>query len=251
MPRNKARPLGLLLLQLVAAVLSWSLVAPALHPVLWALAAGLLAGMLALLCWRKPVLALAHGLVLPVALLFGLAGLPAWGYLLALLLTWLFWRNVLTEQVPLYRSCHAVADLLQAELAPGARFLEAGAGDARLALALARRRPDVVLTALENAWGSYCLARLRWFFAGRPANLQIALQNFWQVDWAAYDTVYVFLSPVPMGKVWDKFQRQSPPGATLISNTFCVPGVVPARQAVLPGRLQQALLFWQAGHGTE
>ncbi|BEV71004.1 MULTISPECIES: class I SAM-dependent methyltransferase [unclassified Paludibacterium] len=240
-----------LAIQLLAALLAWYFVAPLAHVWRWALLASVFACLLARVCRSRGVAVLLQGLPLPLAVLVSQSGLPAWLFMLAFLLTLAFGRNAWLARVPLYRSSEEVAQQLAAVLPEQGVVLEAGAGDARLALRLASLRPDLQVHALENAWGSFCLARLRWLRAGRPANVRVALSDFWRVNWQDYDSVYVFLSPAPMKRVWDKFQMQARPGAMLISNTFAVPGVEPEQRLPLSGRLQQSLLLWRAAHGTE
>lgn len=207
--------------------------------------------MIALLVWRSVVATAGHALFVPVVVLAVSAGVPSWAYLLAFVLTYAFGRNAWSERVPFYRSAGEVADRLSEVLPPDAVLLEAGAGDGRLTLALALSRPDVRVNAFENAWGSYLFARLRWFMAGRPGNVRFTCASFWPEDWGRYDAVYVFLSPAPMSKVWDKFQQQAKAGALLISNTFEVPDVAPLRSVPLHGHLQRELLFWCADHGNK
>lgn len=249
--RSAFRLLRALVVQLVAACLAWLFVAPLTEPVRWtALAAGLAVTVAWLLRqgWRW---SLAHALFWPAVAAAVAAGLPPWLYLLALVLTLAFGRNALFERVPLYRSSFEAVRALAADLPAGARLLEAGSGDGRFALALARARPDLQIRALENAWGSALVAALRWQLAGCPANLRFGCRSFWREDWSRYDIVYVFLSPSPMSEVWNKFRQQAKPGGLLVSNTFEIPGAEPCRRVALSGPLQRALLFWEADHGTD
>jgi len=239
------------LIQVLAALIAWVFFAPLAAPMSWvglqAVLALLLAGGLRL---GRGAMLMHVGLMPLLWLLFSLH-LPGWAYLLAFVLTLSVSRNTLLERVPLYRTSHDASAMLAQQIAARATVLDAGSGDGRLALALALARPDIQVTALENAWGSSLLAYCRWLLAGRPANLRLECANFWQEDWGRYDVVYVFLSPAPMPRVWTKFQQQGKVGGQLISNTFEIPGVDPARRVALSGRLQQALLFWCQDHGSE
>ncbi|AUH50879.1 SAM-dependent methyltransferase [Chromobacterium sp. ATCC 53434] len=239
------------LLQLLACVGAWVFIAPGQDLAAWAVLQGVLAALLATLSrlpgWQRA----AHGLFVPAAVLLGQAGIPPWCYLLALLATLALGRNALVERVPLYRSARKVAERLGARLGDGWRVLEAGCGDGRLALQLYRLRPDLSLSALENAPGSWLLAWLRWLGAGRPPGLAIGCRSFWGEDWGAYDAIYVFLSPEPMPRVWRKFIAEGAPGSLLISNTFVVPDVEPDERLPLGGPLQKELLIWRYPHGSE
>lgn len=237
------------LLQLSACACAWVFVAPALHLLPWAALQGLFAGLFAILLRLPSWQRIAHGLFVPAAALASQAGIaPGW-YLAALLLTLALGRNALVERVPLYRSAALVAERLAERLAGGASLLEAGCGDGRLALQLSQRRPDLRMRALENAVGSWLLARWRWLRAGKPTQLAFACRNFWNEDWGGYDAVYVFLSPEPMPRVWRKFVAEGRPGSLLISNTFPVPGVAPDECIPLEGPLQKELLIWRHPNG--
>ncbi|WP_229804581.1 class I SAM-dependent methyltransferase [Paludibacterium paludis] len=191
-----------------------------------------------------------HALLLPCCALALSAGVPPWVYLVALGVTLAFGRNAVFGQVPLYRSSPRVAEVLAETLPAGARVLEAGSGDARLAMRLARLRPDVTVVASESAWGSFGVGWCRWRLAGAPGNVALTAASFWSLDWSVFDAVYVFLSPAPMMRVWDKFSGEAQPDALLVSNTFIVPGVPPDRTLPLGGPLQKELLMWCRQHGT-
>lgn len=236
--------------QAVALPVAWFWLAPALYPAAWAAAAGAVAAVLALLLHLGPRAALGHALAPALLILALRAGLPPGFYLAAFFACLLLFRNAIVEQVPFYRSSTPALDALDRSLPTGSRLLEAGCADARLALALARRRPDLDVTALENAWGAYLLAWLRWWLSGRPANVHLACRNFWKEDWGCYDSIYTFLSPAPMERVWHKFVRDGESESMLISNTFTIPGVEPASRWPLPGPLQLELLIWRHPHGT-
>jgi hypothetical protein len=238
-------------LQLLAALLAWFFIAPLLHPLHWALLQGGMVALLALALRQPWQACLLQAGFLPLLLFMAQLGLPSWSYLLAFVLTLSLSRNAWLERVPFYRSSHQAVALLAQNLACGVRVLDAGSGDARFALGLAQRRPDIEVMAMENAWGSVGLAYCRWWIAGRPDNLKLECRNFWRENWGQYDVVYVFLSPAPMSRVWDKFVQQGKAGAILISNTFEIPGAAPAQRLPLSGRLQQSLLFWRSHHGTE
>lgn len=237
-------------LQLLAGLLAWFLVAPLAAPMGWAGLQGLAAFVLAA-AWHAPGwVRLLHLLFMPVVVAALSLGLPPWLYLLALVLTFALSRNALLEQVPFYRSSEEAAHRLAALLPEGARLLEAGSADARLALLLHGLRPDVTVEACENAWAARLLAQWRWWRAGSPAGVRLSSQNFWAMSWQPYNAVYVFLSPAPMARVWQKFCSEAGPGSLLVSNSFEVPAVEPDARIALSGPLQKELLIWHRPHGA-
>ncbi|MDF0605040.1 class I SAM-dependent methyltransferase [Neisseriaceae bacterium TC5R-5] len=237
-------------LQLLAAGTALLLFAPALHPLRWAMlqgaAAWLLASLLRLPVWQRVI----HLLFMPlVVFMQQQAFSPGW-YLLGLLFTLAIGRNAVVERVPLYLSSQEVAQQLTWLLPQRGRFLEAGCGDGRLALRLFQQRPDVRICALENAWGSWLLAWGRWCAQGRPQRVRFVCRSFWQVSWSHYDVVYVFLSPEPMARIWQKFLAEGQPGSVLISNTFTIPDIPADQVILLSGTLQTELLIWRHPYGA-
>lgn len=235
------------------------------------LALMLLAGALALLAqiaaWRPSLLlaAITHGVLAagisyalgldrwwqvlglvfaPALWLANLAQLPAWvfavGFLLVLLLNW----NSASERVPLYLSGkQSRQQLIHLLSRRGAefRFVDLGCGPAGLLLELARAFPQAQFVGVETAPLSFAIA---WLRSLTHSNCRIRYQSLWRVDLAAFDWVYCFLSPVPMPALWLKAKAQMRPGATLVSNTFEVPGVAEDERIELLGRRQANLLLW-------
>ncbi|KAA3653361.1 MAG: class I SAM-dependent methyltransferase [Proteobacteria bacterium] len=163
-----------------------------------------------------------------------LLGIGAGWYLAAFAVLALFYWTSFRTQVPLFltnaTTTAAVLDLLPRQ---PAQVLDAGAGTGSLLRPLAAARPDCRFVGIEAAPGPWLIGR--WLAAGTP-NVDWRRGDFWAEDWARYDLVYTFLSPVPMPEVWAKAQREMRPGARLVSNSFAVPEarpdfVVPAARA--------------------
>ena len=153
---------------------------------------------------------------------------PGW-FLAAFIVLGLFYWTTFRTQVPLFLSNRATVTALAALLPPTpARVLDAGAGTGSALRPLAQTRPDCSFVGIEAAPAPWFIGRL---MAGARANLTWRRGDFWAEDWSAYDVVYVFLSPVPMARVWAKATQEMRPGSRLISNSFEIPGLTP-RQAV-------------------
>ena len=152
---------------------------------------------------------------------------PGW-FLLAAILVLLVFRGALSGQVPLYLSNRetvaALADLL-ADRGP-CRFVDLGAGLGSTTVPLADNLPEHHFTGIENApltWLAGLLLSL-----GRN-NITWRWDDLWATDLSRFDVVYAFLSPVPMPRLWEKVQKEMPPGSLFISNSFPVPGATPDR----------------------
>lgn len=237
-------------LLLSAAVMAWLVYAPATQPLSWcALQAGIVL-LLARLFRLRVFAALLLAGLFPLLVLALWLDLPAWLYALAAALTFGLSRNALFERVPFYLSSDEACRVLATWLPAGSRVLDAGSGDGRAVLLLARLRPDIEVLGMENACLPYLLARLRWRLAGSPANAKLAYGSFWQAQWAEYDVVYAFLSPAPMARLWRVFCAGAGADAVLISNTFAIPDVPADEVLALSGPLQCELLIWRHPHAT-
>ena len=167
---------------------------------------------------------------------------PGW-FLLAFgacLLT--YWTSFKT-QVPLYlssRDAHrALAELLPER--PDFRFLELGSGLGGLIAHLVQQRPDGRYTGIEIAPLPWLCSAIR--AMGSVSTWDVRWGNFWAEDFARYDVVYAFLSPVPMADLWHKVKKEMRPGTLFISNSFAVPNVEPQQILQLPDRTK--LYLWR------
>ncbi len=180
-------------------------------------------------CWRK--LAswwLAIQLFFPLVLLFALSlQLPPMLFMLGFLaLLFLYWTTFRT-QVPFYPSgsatWQAVAELLPQELA--IRFIDIGSGLGGLTLNLAERRPESEFTGIEIAPLPWLVSVLRVFLTRSRARFKRG--DYRHLDFAAYDVVFAYLSPVAMPALWEKARAEMRAGTLLLSYEFLIPDVVP------------------------
>lgn len=185
------------------------------------LAVGAAAALLACLLdepwwWR-----LIHFLFAPllwVALRFPVS--PFW-HLAAFVLLFLVFRGAASGRIPLFLSGEPAARRLATLLPANAAMLDIGAGIASLLLPLARMRPDLRLTGIENAPLPWLIGWLR----TRNTGIDWRWGDFWKHSLASYLAVYGFLSPAPMPDLWLKARREMRPGSLFISNAFPVPDV--------------------------
>lgn len=166
---------------------------------------------------------LIHASFAPLAAGVAALGIdPGW-FLLAFMLMLLVYRGAITGQIPLYLSnattAQALAQLVPAH--PGARFVDLGAGVGSVVSRLARLRPDARFVGVENAPATWLAGYVR---SCMQSNCEWRWGDLWNVDLAAFDVAYAFLSPAPMDELWRKVEQEMRPGGLFVSNSFPVPG---------------------------
>jgi SAM-dependent methyltransferase len=208
----------------------------------WAVAEGVLAATFAWLI-GLPVWWLAiNVLFAPLALWARQFNLDSLWFLGAfLLLASLFWTTF-SSRVPLFLTNASTRARLAQLLPPGARVLDLGCGFGGLLHKLAGARADCAFHGCEIAPLPAVLARLRTCAQRR---VSVTMGDFWQMDFADYEVVYAFLSPVPMPALWDKARREMRAGSLLISNTFTIPGVAADEVIALNDYRHSALHVWR------
>jgi hypothetical protein len=186
---------------------------------------------------------------LPMAIWIGvqMAWSP-WVWLVLLVLAILVFGGGASSRVPLYLSRREVAGHLCSLLTPrpGAIAVDLGAGLGGPMRWLARLRPDGQYRNVEASPLTTCLA---WILALPHPQVRTVWGGLFQHPIADADLIYVFLSPHPMGDLWDKIRAEAKPGAVLVSNSFPVPGVEPAQRIILSGRTDAVLWVYRISGG--
>ncbi len=121
-----------------------------------------------------------------------------------------------------------------------ARVVDLGCGTGGWLAGIARLRPGVILSGIDTAPLPWLISRLR---LHRRADIRFG--SLWRVDLSGYDLVYAYLSPAPMGQLWEKARREMRPGSLLVSNTFAIPGVPPDETIELGDMSRSRLLIWR------
>lgn len=167
--------------------------------------------------WRKAVIAagfpVSFALSLPV---LGLGDLPAWAWLLPLVLMLLVYPVNSWADAPLFPTpAKALRALPQhAPLFAGARVLDAGCGLGHGLLALRHAYPQAQFYGLE--WS----ATLRWLCALRLPWARISRGDIWLADWSGFDMVYLFQRPESMPRAVAKAFKELRAGAWMVSLDF-------------------------------
>ena len=174
---------------------------------------GVVASLLGATWWRRGMIALGFPLLLAVS---GAVTLPAWAWLLPLLLLLLIYPLNAWRDAPLFPTpFHALKDLpAQVPLGPGAMVLDAGCGLGDGLKALRAAYPQAHLNGIEWSWPLRALCALRCPWA------RVRQGDIWRADWSGYDLVYVFQRPESMPRAAAKALDELQPGAWLVSLEF-------------------------------
>ncbi len=160
-------------------------------------------------------LAIAIGFPLSL-LLSGSATLPAWAWLVPVLLIALIYPVNAWRDAPLFPTpAQALVDLPRhIRLPAGATILDAGCGLGDGLKALRHAFPDASFHGIEWSWPLRALAALRCPWA------RIRQGDIWRADWSAYDMVYLFQRPESMPRAVAKAAQEMQPGHWLVSLEF-------------------------------
>lgn len=182
--------------------------------------------------WRRVLIAAGFPLSLALSLpSLGLAALPAWAWLVPLLLLLAVYPLNAWRDAPLFPTpAHALDSLPKhAPLPDGARVLDAGCGLGHGLTALRRAYPQAQLFGLEWSWPLRALCALRCPWA------QVCRDDIWAADWSTYDMVYLFQRPESMPRAVAKARTELRTGAWLVSLAFEAQGVKPTASCSEPG----------------
>lgn len=174
---------------------------------------GVVASLMGDSWWRR--LMIAMGFPLSLAMTGSLA-LPAWAWLLPLLLLLLIYPLNAWRDAPLFPTPKNALNGLQAQcpIKPNASILDAGCGLGDGLIALRRAYPDAGLHGLEWSWALCGLCALRCPWA------RVRQGDIWRTNWSEYDLVYLFQRPESMARAAAKARMELKPGAWLVSLEF-------------------------------
>ena len=205
------------------------------------LTATLIGARLNLARWWVPIL-----LFLPAALGASLYfSVPPWVYLAGFLVLLIVYWNAAGERVPLYltnsRTWAAIEALIGKDTS---NFIDLGCGLGGGLVYLGRQRPDMTFVGIESAPIPYMISKFRVSLFG-PKNVHIRFGDMWAENLGDFDTVYGFLSPQPMTRLYQKIKTEMHPETTFISNSFTVEGQEPDEIIDVEDRRQTRLLVWR------
>lgn len=103
------------------------------------------------------------------------------------------------------------------------KVYELGSGWGTLAIELSQSNEVI---ALEKAWVPWLFSKLN--NAVRGGTVKILRQNIYSLKYSDADVIFCYLYPGAMRKLAPKLEKELKMGATVLSNTFQIPGRTPA-----------------------
>lgn len=121
-------------------------------------------------------------------------------------------------------------------------IIEPGSGWGGLALKLAHKYPQNRVIGYEMSFVPYWISVIRSKLFSSGGNLAFVQKNFYDVSFKETGLVVCYLSNPHMAKLEEKFRRELPHGALVISSTFHCPLWKPVRTIDIK-RLFNAQIF--------
>jgi len=139
-----------------------------------------------------------------------------------------------------------VRDAMLARLPPDAAVIhELGAGFGGLALAAARARPGATVHAWERAWLPWLVCRLRAALLG-DGRVAVHRADLLDAPHQHADAVLLYLHPEAMAALAPRLEAHLRPGATVVSNSFALPGWTTETEDRLPDVLRTRVLVYRS-----
>lgn len=169
-----------------------------------------------------------------------------WGFffffLLAILGT-LAWGGISAAPwVPLWKK-DTLRMLELAQVKPGEKVVDLGAGDARIIIA-AVQEYNAKGVGYELAILPYFIGWVRITLLGLHGKAILKYRNFFKEDLSDADVICAFLTPAAMAKLKPKFEKEVKPGCRIVSYAFKIPDWQPTK-IDKPNKKRAAIYLYQ------
>lgn len=170
--------------------------------------------------------------------------LPSEVYLAGFILTTgVFWTTF-RSQVPFFPSRPAVWQEIE-QLIPQhrpTRVIDIGSGLGDMAMYIANQRPLCRAEGIEIAPLPWLVSQVRGFF--KQSRARFMLGDYYDLNFAEYDVIFAYLSPVAMPLLWNKAMQEMKPGSLLISLEFEIAQMQPTH-IITPKDRSPKLYVWR------
>lgn len=162
------------------------------------------------------------------------------GFIVSLSLFWTTFRT----QVPFFPSRPVVWQQV-AKIIPQTqvvRLVDIGSGLGDMSMYIAKARPDSQIEGIEIAPLPWIISIVRAKF--RRSKAVFKLGDYNALQFANYDVIFAYLSPVAMQNLWEKASQEMLPGSLLISLEFEIPGIPPTMR-IAGNENSPAIYVWK------
>ncbi|MGB2832361.1 MAG: class I SAM-dependent methyltransferase [Methylotenera sp.] len=175
--------------------------------------------------------------------------LPSEFYLICFMVTTsLFWTTF-RSQVPFFPSrpavWHEIAQLIPLEpQQQSIRLIDIGSGLGDMSMYIAKQRPECQAEGIEIAPLPWLISQVRAFL--KQSSARFKLGDYYDLNFADYDIVFAYLSPVAMPLLWSKAFQEMRSGSLLISLEFEIKQMPPTF-VITPKDGSPLLYVWRIG----
>jgi len=134
----------------------------------------------------------------------------------------ILWNIILRKEspyIPLQKNVieHASEEM---PIADGNVVYDLGCGDGRVLFYLAKKYPQGLYIGVEKYNLPFMLARINYFFHGKPKNIKIIKKDMFDCNFREASHIFIYLFPGQMDKIYDKFEKELKKGTRVISCGF-------------------------------
>lgn len=123
----------------------------------------------------------------------------------------------------------------------GKRIVDLGSGWGHLIVGMARKFPKAFVTGYENSPLPFLFS----FLLKGKLPVSVKMQDFFTADLKAADVVLCYLCPYSMEKLGDKFTKELPESAQVISLVFAIPGWKPDKVIYADDLYRSPIYFYK------
>lgn len=114
-----------------------------------------------------------------------------------------------------------------ANIKPGEKAIDLGAGEGKLVIAMAAKGADVTGVEIDDERAMATIDNVK--KAGLETKVRVINGSFWQVDLSPYDLIVLYGVPSIMERLEKKISNEAKSSARIISNHFTFPNWKPVK----------------------
>lgn len=169
-----------------------------------------------------------HGLLPLTMFVMSMLSIPNEVYLIGFLISFSIFWTTFRSQVPFFPSRPMVREKVAALIPDNqsCRMIDIGSGLGDLSMHIAKAKKHSQVEGIEIAPMPWLISVVRAWISKSSA--KFTLGNYHELDFANYDLVFAYLSPVAMPALWQKAKQDMQAGSLLVSYEFEIPNASPS-----------------------